>query len=198
MSERYGLFTLIVLGESFVKVIGAASGQALTWPVALHGLVWLAITFSLWWLYFDDVAGAHIRPGRWTTFVWLYSHLPVAAGIVAFSVGSTKLLPFSDDPLAVDSGWLMGGAIAVYLIFVALIDLVTVRKDPKVSNEVRAYWHFGAAALVLLVILLSSTLSSLVYAALLAAICASQVVVDVSLKPRRGLEAGYFLPNSKG
>jgi low temperature requirement protein LtrA len=155
-------------------------------PVALHGFCWLAITFSLWWLYFDDVAGAHIRPGRWTTFVWLYSHLPVAAGLVAFSVGSTKLLPSAADPLTVHDGRLMGGAVAVHLIFVALIDLVTVRADPELSNAVWAYWHCGAAALVLL----SSTLASLVYAALRSAICASQVVVDVSLKPPRGVEVG--------
>ena len=60
IAERYGLFTLIVLGESILAATTAvqaavASGEALSalLPLIVGGLL---IVFSMWWMYFD-------RPG---------------------------------------------------------------------------------------------------------------------------------------
>src|SRR4030095_4288454 len=58
--ERFGLFTLIVLGESVISVAQAAA--EVDWTAATVGAGvggFLAVT-GLWWLYFDRLAqGAH-------------------------------------------------------------------------------------------------------------------------------------------
>ncbi|WP_372346781.1 low temperature requirement protein A [Streptomyces sp. KL116D] len=64
IAERYGLFTLIVLGES-VMAAGLAVGAALdthkdfgsVLPVALGGL---PTVFALWWMYFASGCAASV------------------------------------------------------------------------------------------------------------------------------------------
>ena len=71
VAERYGVFTLIVLGESFVKVIDGLAGTHLTIDLVLMGLVAVGLAASLWWLYFDDVGGARVQHRGLGTYVCL-------------------------------------------------------------------------------------------------------------------------------
>ena len=61
LSERYGLLTIIVLGESFVKVLSEVADKGGELNTVLMAGLGLAITCSLWWIYFDDVAGSRIK-----------------------------------------------------------------------------------------------------------------------------------------
>ena len=64
--ERFGLFTIIVLGEAIVGVINGLSEvhdeTHFTAPTMTAGVLGLAIVFGLWWIYFDFVARR--PPGR--------------------------------------------------------------------------------------------------------------------------------------
>lgn len=64
LPERFGLFTIIVLGES---IVGAVSGIArnVDFTVLLGGtgLLGLALAFGIWWVYFDFVARRPPKPG---------------------------------------------------------------------------------------------------------------------------------------
>ncbi|WP_052351824.1 low temperature requirement protein A, partial [Deinococcus pimensis] len=93
MDERFGLFTIIVLGESVLAVAtgGAHVDGAAGWTLALCGVT---LAFVTWWLYFDYADDAVIdralRGGRralYLSFVYGYTHLLVFAGIVAASAG---------------------------------------------------------------------------------------------------------------
>ena len=57
LGERYGLLTIIVLGESFVKVLGALVSEGDGVSLYLDAGAVLLITCGVWWVYFDDVAG---------------------------------------------------------------------------------------------------------------------------------------------
>ncbi|MEU1232390.1 low temperature requirement protein A [Streptomyces sp. NPDC005828] len=119
IAERYGLFTLIVLGESLMAAglaVGAASethqrlGSIL--PVALGGLL---TVFALWWMYFAQDAPQRLRTQR-TAMLWGYGHYVVFASAAA--VGAA---------LAVNVAHVTGGraltdvqAAAVYTVPVAL------------------------------------------------------------------------------
>ena len=74
MTERFGLFTLIVLGESFVKMLSEMSanpnGSILMASCALM------VTCSLWWIYFDDVAGSRIKKRTGSLFIWFTATFP--------------------------------------------------------------------------------------------------------------------------
>jgi low temperature requirement protein LtrA len=54
--ERFGLFTLIVLGEVIVGTVrGVAERQEITLTIGVIGVMGMMVAFGLWWLYFDFI-----------------------------------------------------------------------------------------------------------------------------------------------
>lgn len=89
IAERYGLFTIIVLGES-VLAASVAIQSALDTGYA-GGLLVLAgagavIVFSLWWLYFDRPGHELLGSLRWA-FWWGYGHYVIFASVAAVGAG---------------------------------------------------------------------------------------------------------------
>jgi low temperature requirement protein LtrA len=90
IAERYGLLTLIVLGESILAATTAvqaavAAGERLVAlaPIIAGGLL---IVYSLWWLYFDRPAHDLLTTIR-HAFVWGYGHYFVFASAAAVGAG---------------------------------------------------------------------------------------------------------------
>ncbi|MFF0222723.1 low temperature requirement protein A [Streptomyces sp. NPDC004629] len=90
IAERYGLFTIIVLGETIaaataaVKSAGAEHGALSTLlPIAAGGLL---IVFSAWWIYFAVPIHGHLRSSR-EAFLWGYGHYLVLASAAAIGAG---------------------------------------------------------------------------------------------------------------
>jgi low temperature requirement protein LtrA len=88
IAERYGLLTIIVLGEVILSSVQAiqgvmtGEGEGLTWamaPVIAGGLL---IVFSLWWAYFARENAGMLRNPR-AVWVFGYGHLPVFASVAA-------------------------------------------------------------------------------------------------------------------
>ncbi|MFI6687950.1 low temperature requirement protein A [Streptomyces sp. NPDC050485] len=90
IAERYGLFTLIVLGET-VSAATIAVQQALDehdvlgdlLPLAAGGLL---IVFAAWWIYFAVPIHAHLASNR-QGFVWGYGHYVVLSSAAAIGAG---------------------------------------------------------------------------------------------------------------
>jgi low temperature requirement protein LtrA len=182
MAERYGLFTIIVMGEAFVKVISSAPAAPLAVQQLLLGGLGLVIAGSIWWLYFDDVAGSPVKATSRAAYVWIYSHLPLAIGLTAFGVGIKKVIFLNaGEALPEKYRLLVGGALVVYLIFGMLIDLVTTRSPGPATfaPRRRTALHFGAAAAVAALALVTEGLPTLLWLGLVAAVCAATVVIDV-------------------
>lgn len=90
IAERYGCFTLIVLGESVLSgsgALGLAIGDAeklgQVWGIALGGLL---LVFSMWWKYFARPAEDLLTSSR-IAFQWGYGHLLISASAAATSAG---------------------------------------------------------------------------------------------------------------
>jgi len=90
IAERYGLLTLIVLGESILSATAAvqaavAAGERLSAlaPVIVGGLL---IVYSMWWIYFDRPAHDLLTTYR-RAFVWGYGHYFVFAAAAAVGAG---------------------------------------------------------------------------------------------------------------
>jgi low temperature requirement protein LtrA len=90
VSERFGLFTIIVLGEtiaaSTVAVKSAvdehdALGELL--PIASGGLL---IVFAAWWIYFVVPIHGHLRSNR-QSFLWGYGHYLIFSSAAAIGAG---------------------------------------------------------------------------------------------------------------
>ncbi|WP_345062556.1 low temperature requirement protein A [Leifsonia kafniensis] len=91
IAERYGLFVIILLGESVLAAStgvaasldsGGLSGALITISVA--GLV---ILFALWWIYFLEPTGEGLSTNREKSYFWGYSHYAVFASLAALGAG---------------------------------------------------------------------------------------------------------------
>ena len=91
IAERYGLFTIIVLGESVlastVGVQDALEGGGLSFDLIVIALAGLVLLFVLWWLYFSEPAGDGLVRRRDLSFVWGYGHYLIFASLAAVGAG---------------------------------------------------------------------------------------------------------------
>src|SRR5687768_2121181 len=87
LPERFGLFTIIVLGEASARVISGLAGRSLALDSLLGDAPGLLIAGSLWWIYFDNVAETQVKWEGIRAQIWLYMHLPLQLGLAAFGVG---------------------------------------------------------------------------------------------------------------
>jgi len=91
LSERYGQLTLIVLGESFIKMTaGLVQDAGITLQSAVFSLSALIFIASVFWAYFGDIAGTTIREGR--ARLWTYLHLPLLMSIAALGVALSPIV----------------------------------------------------------------------------------------------------------
>ncbi|WP_067807334.1 low temperature requirement protein A [Actinomadura formosensis] len=90
IAERYGLFTIILLGESVLASTNAvqdAVEHGLHADLVTIALAGLAILFALWWIYFSEPAGEGLERHRDRSFVWGYGHYLVFAALAAIGAG---------------------------------------------------------------------------------------------------------------
>ena len=92
LPERFGLFTILVLGESIAAVIAGLSHEGWEARPVIGAMLGILIATSLWWLYFDNLEGSVVRRRKgqrkaWKPTVWIYSHLPLAIALTASGIG---------------------------------------------------------------------------------------------------------------
>jgi len=185
LSERYGLLVLIVLGESFVKVLSELAEHGLTRERGLLAAVGLLVTCTLWWIYFDDVAGARIKERRLGSVLWVYGHLPLAIAVTSVGVALKKAvaLDFSDIG-APNYRWLLCGGLALSLASVGFIDWLTERRESDLPDDARVGARFVSAGLMLALGVAGGFMPTWVWLGLVAIVAGAQVVFDISTSPR--------------
>ncbi|MEQ9496498.1 MAG: low temperature requirement protein A [Deltaproteobacteria bacterium] len=184
LAERYGLLTIIVLGESFVKALMAlAESDMGAIAFARVGVV-LIVTYALWWIYFDDVAGAKLRGGAAAFVVWLYAHVTLPLGITAVGVGLQHLVTFSwSTPAAPEHRYLIAGALALTFMSVAAIDSVCERKVAELSDRARVNVRWMSGIFLLVLAAAGDAMSGGMFMVLVTAVCVAHVVFDMAMAP---------------
>jgi low temperature requirement protein LtrA len=91
ITERFGLFTMIVLGEAVLAATIAVQTAADSRDGTDVDLLVLAgsgllLVFSLWWLYFDRTTQRMLRSMP-TTIIWGYGHYLVFTSTAAIGAG---------------------------------------------------------------------------------------------------------------
>ncbi len=93
--ERYGLLTIIVLGESLLSAANAIT--ALAGHDTANPDLWITlgasflILFTMWWIYFGERYHGALDRMR-TAFAWGYSHYFVYASVAAVGAGIAVLV----------------------------------------------------------------------------------------------------------
>ncbi len=122
LSERFGLFVLIALGESVVAVVTSTGHDTL--DLAHGGAVAAAFIVScgLWWVYFYFAADA-MRFALATAKVQLditrlvlsYGHLSFIAAVILYAVGLHESIAHPGHELSWAYAALLVGGVALYL-----------------------------------------------------------------------------------
>jgi low temperature requirement protein LtrA len=176
--ERYGLFTLIVLGESVLAVAAGTTGTGWDPTAVLTGVFGFVDAACIWWLYFDYVESSALTLGSRAAFFWGYGHLFIYASIAAFGVGiqlaiegappsaemaSAAAAPPEGSDTVGASAILGGGGAAVYLLAISFIHWVNRHSlDDRV-----VYAQLGVAAALICLAVLGSSLAPLAFTATL-------------------------------
>ena len=151
--ERFGLFTIIVLGEVVVGVVEGISDAERTALGVVTGMVGLMIGFAFWWTYFDFVGDRHPRVDGSGLTHWMFGHLPVTLSIAATGAAMVSLVEHAADDRAPEAtAWLLAGSVALGLVSLIVIvrTLDAFDRLPGVYQPVT--WALAAAAAASLVI----------------------------------------------
>ena len=96
--ERFGLFTIIVLGEVVLGVVAGLSAAERDAKTVITGLLALWLGFGFWWIYFDLVGRLPPRTDGGALSSWVMSHLPITGSITAAGAGMVSLIAHAHDP----------------------------------------------------------------------------------------------------
>ncbi len=122
LTERFGAFIIIVLGETLTGVVAGLSGEPVSAMALAVGLVAVVIGFGAWWTYFDLAGQRRPRPERRPGLRWELGHLPLTAAIAAMGAAMVSLTEHAHDtrtPAA--TAWVLGAGAAVVLCATMLV-----------------------------------------------------------------------------
>jgi low temperature requirement protein LtrA len=191
LPERFGLFTLILLGESVVAVMrGMESQEDWTPAAASSAFLGMGIAFLIWWWYFDGAAGAserHVRTRREAvrSHVWTYAHLPLSLGIVVSGVGVERIVTAASRATLVTSETvILSSAIALVMVALYTID-ATSRQARR-----RRWWRSGISLGLSVATVAVAALdvgSPFTLAAAIALLCVCQLAISLTTAAPRML-----------
>jgi len=120
--ERFGTFTIIVLGEVVFGVVEGLSHANRDLETIFTGMVALVVGFGFWWIYFDVVGGRLPKDDGRALANWILGHHPLALSIAAAGVGMVSLIAHAHDASTpAPTAWLLAGAVSLGLIALVLI-----------------------------------------------------------------------------
>ena len=184
LPERYGLFTIILLGESLVAVMkGMESQEGWSLAAALSAFLGMAMAFLVWWWYFDGAQAAAERTIRTARdarafVVWSYAHLPLYLGIAVAGVGIEHIVKIAPEGhLHGAEPWILGGAVTLLMLALTAIGMTSERSQHEPRRTARVARQYAVAALPLVIVPVGASLPLVALVAALAALCLTQAVL---------------------
>ncbi len=144
LPERFGLFTLILLGESVVAVMQGMESQDDWTPLAaLCAFGGMSLCFAVWWWYFDASGATGDQPVRSREdavrfHLWSYAHFPLYLGIVVLGVGIERVVTAAARHPITPTDWsLLAAAVVTISGAMATIVANTSRRAPDAAAQAR-------------------------------------------------------------
>ena len=125
LPERFGLFTIILLGEGMAAVVHALDhGEVLHASGVVSAAVGAVLSFMLWLAYFHRVKGhderhiADAAAGR-RMRLWAYGHVPLYLGIASLAAGTVALS--APGALNLQTATIYAGGLLMALLGLAMV-----------------------------------------------------------------------------
>jgi low temperature requirement protein LtrA len=188
--ERFGLFTIILLGEFVAAVMrGIESQEYWSFPAAATAFLSMAFAFVLRWWYFDVgqcASARHVRTKQEAVRfqIWHYAHLPMFLGIGVAGVGFEHLISLeSGKELTGVEVRVLSSAVAV--LMAALIGIAASSGVPRKHVRPAKHWlaQLGLTGIVISLGMLAPTLHRVVLTGGLLAICCGQTLLGRTSSP---------------
>ena len=166
IEERYGLFTIILLGEAILSASTgfqvALTAGGFTARLLVIGIAALFIAFAAWWLYFDHPG--HLRPTRAQAFRWGYSHLFIFIALAALGAGVQVATGSELDHTHVRiAAMAVGVPCAAYLLGLAIVMMLT----GTAPTDQRVLPKLGGAGAIVIVGMLAPVMATAVICAVI-------------------------------
>ncbi|MDP9026800.1 MAG: low temperature requirement protein A [Actinomycetota bacterium] len=186
IAERYGLFVIILLGESVAAATVAmqrALSSGLTPALVVVGAAGLVLLFAIWWIYYLEPAERGLTERPQLSYFWGYGHWFLFAAIAAIGSGlevAVDAAAHRPEIGAVAVGYAL--AVPISVLFV----LLYVLHRPLVDRaEVPGFVLLPAAALELLAPLTAPSLGVPATVVEIALVAAGVVAVTIAVGQRR-------------
>ena len=103
IAERYGLMTIIVLGECVLgtanSIASVLQSEGWSWRLAAIGLGGLGLVLALWWTYFLLPSAEALHRHRERAWAWGYGHFFLFASVAALGSGLEVVADMLKTPL---------------------------------------------------------------------------------------------------
>ncbi|NUT54296.1 MAG: low temperature requirement protein A, partial [Saccharothrix sp.] len=135
IAERYGLFTIILFGESVFAAstgVDAAVREGWTWSLTAVAGSGLVLLFALWWLSTLEPGGEALAASRHRSYLWGYGHFGLFAALAALGAGLevavVRTARHVDVP-AVTAGYAVAAPVAAFLVLLWAVHAPLVRRS---------------------------------------------------------------------
>ena len=193
IAERYGLFTIIVLGEcilsSFVA-INVAITVGISSEIVITAVVGLLTVFAIWWTYFRLSADEMLREKPQLAFVWGYGHYFLFGSIAALGAGISVLAdaaPFisgTTEHVSAVHLSLQGTVLAFAIpVAITMLMLAMLRSLAHEGGRRRDAVGYGSAVSALVIGVAGGRLGLTTALVLLGVVVVGRVVLDEVLSP---------------
>jgi len=187
LTERFGTFFIIVLGESVVAVVAGVAGFEFTvqsWIVA--GLCFV-VALCMWWIYFDLADTSVVGRGA-LGLVYVYCHFPLLAGVAAFGAGTKLAIMDAAHPgMGPGPRWALAGGVGAFALSLALIHIGaewTSYRDRTFLGRI------GLAAIAITLAAAGGTIAPVAFAGIMTAAVLGQLLLE-AMTPRLGAATVY-------
>jgi low temperature requirement protein LtrA len=176
--ERFGLLTIIVLGESVLAVVVGVSDVSWTWRSGLAAAGGFLAAAALWWIYFEFldesvVTGRGVLGG----LVFTYAHYLVVVGLAALGIGvKAAILAAGGKDAYEGTGWLVCAGVAICMLGLAAIQLAT----PPSVFDTDVWLRVGTAVVAIALVPLTEVAEPALLLWVLSLALAAQVVVELA------------------
>jgi low temperature requirement protein LtrA len=199
LPERFGLFTILVLGESIAAVVtGLSHSEWAVLPTTTAG-IGIGIATAMWWLYFDNARGSVVRRDAsvrrtWRPTVWIYTHLLLGAGLAASGVGiEIAVAEAEHGPMPTTDRWLLVGSVVVVFSALGLIQLAATPDSTSPGRQIITARMLGVPFLLLIGLL--SDLEAQWVAGGVLGVCVAELINDMSSPATRTAEGETEIPS---